>query len=88
VDRLRHKGKLLINNQDMAEFLGVERKTIQQLIYNDRIPLPVNLGLGECHRWSVIELLEWVEAGCPRRTQWIAARGQSGLYPSWRTRGW
>lgn len=86
VDCLREQGKLLIDTKGLAEFLGVERKIIQQLIYCDRIPLPVSLGLAEIHRWSVIELLEWVEAGCPRRTKWIEARGQSGWYPHWRTR--
>jgi predicted DNA-binding transcriptional regulator AlpA len=86
VDYLRQVDKLLLEPREVGEFLGVDPKTIQQLVYSDRIPLPVSLGLGECHRWSVIELLEWVEAGCPRRTEWIATRGQSGWFPHWRTK--
>ena len=86
VDCLREQGRLLIDTKGLADFLGVERKIIQQLIYSDRIPLPVSLGLAESHRWSVIELLECVEAGCPRRTKWIEPRGQSGWVPYWRTR--
>lgn len=85
---LQQQGQLLIGSEQMSAFLGVERSKLQQLVYTDRIPLPVKLGLGKCHRWSVIELLEWVEAGCPRRTEWIAARGQSGWYPVWRTKPW
>lgn len=85
VDYLQEQRNILLTTEQVAVFLGVERKVIQQLVYNDRIPLPVSLGLGKCHRWSGIELLEWVEAGCPRRTAWIAARGQSGWSPYWRT---
>jgi predicted DNA-binding transcriptional regulator AlpA len=86
VDYMERQGRFLLDSEQMAAFLGVERKTLQQLVYTDRIPLPVSLGLGRCHRWSMIELLEWVEAGCPRRREWIAARGQSGWYPLWRTK--
>lgn len=86
VTYLRSQETLLLDIAQMTQFLGVRRTVVEQLVYNDRIPLPVKLGLGDCRRWSVIELLEWVEAGCPRRTAWIAARGQSGWYPYWRTR--
>jgi predicted DNA-binding transcriptional regulator AlpA len=86
VDYLERQGRLLIDSDRMADFLGVESKVLKRLVYTDRIPLPVSLGLGKCLRWSVIELLEWVEAGCPRRREWIAARGQSGWYRYWRTK--
>lgn len=86
VDYLERQGRLLLDAQRMAEFLGLEQKTLQQLVYTDRIPLPVSLGLGRCLRWSAIELLEWVEAGCPGRGDWIAARGQNGWYPLWKTK--
>ena len=88
VEYLERQGRLLLDGEEMADFLGVERKTVQQLVYTDRIPLPVSLGLGKCLRWSVIELLEWVEAGCPGRGAWIAAQGQSGWYPLWKTNPW
>ena len=88
IDQLEQQPCLLLTTKDMAQFLGVSPAKIQQFIYNDRIPLPVNLGIGKCPRWSKIELLEWIESGCPRRTDWIAARGQSGWYPFWRTQPW
>ena len=70
--------RLLLDTKHTAAFLGVPTNKVYQLTYNDRIPLPVKLGLGRCPRWSVFELREWVEAGCPRRTAWIEKRGWSG----------
>ena len=81
---LEQSEKLLLDSGDLAAFLGVSRAVVQQLVYTDRIPLPVRLGLGKCFRWSVLELLEWVHVGCPRRTRWIEERGRSGWYPLWR----
>jgi hypothetical protein len=44
----------------------------------DRIPLTCYLRLGKCGSVSILELLEWVEAGCPRRTEWLTISGSSG----------
>jgi predicted DNA-binding transcriptional regulator AlpA len=79
---------LLLTSREMADFLGVPAKVVHQLVYHDRIPLPMRLGLGSCSRWNIFELLDWVQAGCPRRTQWIAMRGTSGWYPMYRWGQW
>jgi predicted DNA-binding transcriptional regulator AlpA len=84
IEYLEQCGSLMLDTPRMAEFLGVPTKTLVQLVYTDRIPLPCRLGLGKCQRWSVLELLEWVEAGCPRREKWIEMRGSSGWCPQWR----
>lgn len=81
VDYLRNAGTLFLDSRQMAGFLGIPRSVLAQLVYTDRTPLPVNLGLGKCFRWSVLELAEWVEAGCPRRCKWIEMRGHSGWFP-------
>jgi len=81
VDYLRNSGTLFLNSKQMAEFLKIPRPVLTQLVYTDRTPLPVKLGLGTCFRWSVLELAEWVEAGCPRRGEWIKMHGFSGCYP-------
>lgn len=70
----------MIDSKDMAKFLGVSQIVMDQLISTDRVPGQCRLGLGTCLRWSVLELLEWVEAGCPRRRKWIEMRGRSGRY--------
>lgn len=84
VEYLEGCGRLMLDTKEVAEFLGIPSKVMSQLVYTDRVPLPCRLGLGKCFRWSVLELLEWVEAGCPRRTEWIRMRGSTGWYPRWR----
>ena len=82
---LRDSNKLLLTSADMARFLQVPKKTVQQMVYSDRIPLPIHLGLGKIPRWSLFEMLEWTKAGCPRRTDWVRLRGRSGWYPAYRS---
>jgi predicted DNA-binding transcriptional regulator AlpA len=82
VEYLERCGRLMIDSSEMAKFLGVSQKAMMQLTSTDRVPGPCRLGLGSCFRWSVLELLEWVEAGCPRRRDWIKLRGRSGRYYS------
>src|SRR4051794_30920029 len=84
VQYIERSGRLMLNTEEMAEFLGVPTPHIHNLNNSGRIPLPFRLGLGKCVRWSVYELLEWVEADCPRRTEWIKMRGRTGWYPLWR----
>jgi hypothetical protein len=81
---LERSGRLMLDTAGLAEFLGVPARAMAQLIDTDRVPFPCRLGLGRCQRWSVLELLEWVEAGCPRRWEWIKMRGSSGWSPPWR----
>lgn len=81
VDYLRTAETLFLDSRQMAEFLGIPKSVLAQLVYTDRTPLPVKLGLGKCFRWSVLELAEWMEAGCPRRGKWIEMRGRSGWFP-------
>jgi len=84
VEYLEQSGSLMLDTVGMAKFLGVPTKAMAQLVHTDRIPLPCRLGLGKCQRWSILELLEWVEAGCPRRRAWIEMRGSGGGRPRWR----
>lgn len=79
VDRLRNAGTLFLSVPQMAEFLGLDKKTVTHLVYTDRIPQPLRLGLGQSLRWSVLELTDWVEAGCPRRNEWYEIRRRRGL---------
>ena len=78
ISHLEKCGHLLLDTRGMADFLGIPRSALQQLVYTDRIPLPVRLGLGKTMRWNVIELLKWMQAGCPRREEWIRTNGKSG----------
>jgi hypothetical protein len=61
VSYLEKCGRLVLTSREMGAFLGVPHAVLQQLVYTDRVPLPMRLGLAKCYRWSVLELLEWVE---------------------------
>ena len=78
VERLVKQGHLMVGTAQMAVFLGVSQEKVHRLRSNGRLPLPIRLGLGQMPRWSVYELLEWVEAGCPPAGDWIKQRGWSG----------
>lgn len=79
VQALIQSGKLLIDVHGMAAFLGISSDKVNQLRYTDRIPAPVRLPMTKIRRWSVFELLDWVEKGCPRRVAWIQTHGWSGF---------
>ena len=78
VEYLSRCGKLLLDTKSMAEFLSLKPSEVQNLLYTDRLPAPVRLGILETQRWNVFELLDWVAAGCPRRGAWIDMHGWSG----------
>lgn len=86
VGYLAECGVYWLTTKNMAEFLGIPVNRVQQLVYTDRIPLPMKLGFSNAIRWNIFELLDWVEAGCPGRSKWIVMRGSSGWYPLWRWR--
>ena len=80
IDYLESCGKLLLDSRDMAEFLGIPWKAMQQLAYTDRVLGPLQLGFGKCYRWSILEVLDWVQTGCPRRTEWNKMRSAPGWH--------
>jgi predicted DNA-binding transcriptional regulator AlpA len=76
LDYLARCGKLLLDTRDLANFLQVPMKTARTLSGSNRVPQPVNLGLGKCSRWNALELLDWVATGCPQRDDWVKLRGR------------
>jgi len=83
VQYLRQSSQLLLDSEHFARFLGIPEKALESMTSSGRLPRPLYLGLGKTRRWSVLELLEWVEAGCPRATQWLNTRGASGSFRRW-----
>lgn len=58
VEYLKKRARLMLDSNEIAEFLGLSQKVLMQLASTDRIPGPCHLGLGACLRWRVLELLE------------------------------
>ena len=78
VEKLLESNKLLVGARTMSDFLDITHTNVRQLMNTDRIPLPIRLGSDHSVRWSTLELLEWVAAGCPGRGKWIDKRGWTG----------
>jgi predicted DNA-binding transcriptional regulator AlpA len=73
-------GHLLLNSKEMALFLQIPYEAVADLANTERIPAPSQLGLGRVLRWNVFELLDWIDAGCPARREWIAYRKATNSY--------
>jgi hypothetical protein len=77
------KNRLLYRNDDAAQVCGVMPRTWRTWSRLGLNPQPITIG--KTIFWRVDELTKWVEAGCPRRRDWIynpvmdAARKLSGF---------
>lgn len=65
-------GKLLLRAEEAAQFLNVSRSEFYRWVVAGLCPRGVQVR--NLRRWPVAELTRWVEAGCPTRAQWEAAR--------------
>ena len=59
---------LLVGVTEAARLLGISRSTFYGLDAAGQIPVGVRLGRRRL--WSVAELGDWVDAGCPARERW------------------
>lgn len=54
----------LVDVDTVAAMLGVSSRMVRQLRDCGKLPKPVSLG--RLIRWRRTEIVEWLEAGCPR----------------------
>lgn len=59
---------ILVAADRAALLLSISERTLRKLDSMEQIPTPVRIGRRVL--WSVAELEEWVEAGCPPRHRW------------------
>ena len=59
---------LLVDTNQVANLLKVCRKTIWTMQTQGRMPKPIRIG--SAVRWSYEEIKAWVDAGCPKETEW------------------
>jgi predicted DNA-binding transcriptional regulator AlpA len=63
---------LLVNIEELAVLLS---RGVPSLHRDDAAGrLPAALRIGGAKRWRYAEIVAWVEAGCPPRSQWTARR--------------
>lgn len=60
---------ILLNADDSAALLGISRRQWYKLASMGKTPEAVLLGK-RLQRWRRQEILDWVEAGTPKRADW------------------
>ena len=59
---------LAVNDRDAAALMGVSRSHWRVLVRYGRAPAPVKMARSS--RWRRLELIAWLNAGCPPRHRW------------------
>ncbi|UCC30848.1 MAG: helix-turn-helix domain-containing protein [Phycisphaerales bacterium] len=57
----------------VARLLAISVRHVWKLHASGRLPVPIRLGRSV--RWRRQELLAWLDADCPPRDRWEAAKG-------------
>lgn len=66
------RDRLMVTAAEAAAMCGKKLRTWRSWDAAGFIPQPVRLG--RTTLWRVAELKSWIEAGCPRRSEWEATR--------------
>ena len=67
-ERVRTRG--LLRRKAAAAFLDMGTSTFDR--HDAAGLLPAAVRIGGCKAWSRRELLAWIEASCPKRSEWAA----------------
>ena len=70
-------GPLLLTANDLAEMLQISERQIWRMRDTGRLPVPIELGPKNI-RWPREEILDWIDAGCPKRQVWEARKPKAG----------
>lgn len=65
---------VLMTTRQLAEMLATTRESISRMLAAGRLPQPSRLAGGRGLRWSRAEVMAWVEAGMPGRSEWEQMR--------------
>jgi predicted DNA-binding transcriptional regulator AlpA len=66
---------LLIDVHMVAKLLSVSARTVARL--QELKAIPHSVKLGTLVRWKLIEIIEWLDCGCPSRWQ-MPSQGKKG----------
>ena len=61
-----------LNVKDLADCLRVSTRQVHRLNKSGSIPRPQRIG--GCTRWRAAEIVAWLEAGSPVRSEWEKQR--------------
>jgi excisionase family DNA binding protein len=58
---------VLIDIRGVARLLGCSARHFEDLVAEGKAPAPIRLG--RLRKWRPEQILRWIEAGCPARTE-------------------
>ncbi|MBN2133792.1 MAG: hypothetical protein JW741_30095 [Sedimentisphaerales bacterium] len=67
------EGQMLIDSKALAILLGISHRALYRHISTGAVPRSVGIG-NMLKRWSLPEMLAWVEQGCPNDERWQRIR--------------
>lgn len=67
-----------VTTKEAARLCGISERHLLKLDDDGKLG-PTALRLGNCVRWNVSEIEEWLNAGCPDRERWIAIRQRAAV---------
>jgi predicted DNA-binding transcriptional regulator AlpA len=62
------EGPAMIDARKASQLIGVSPATWFRMVAAGRTPAPIQVSAG-CVRYRMADLLLWIEAGCPRRSE-------------------
>lgn len=71
-----HSERLVLKAAEAAELLGISVRHFWSCLASGRLG-PQPIALGKSKRWRKDEMLAWLSAGAPPRTEWEALKRQS-----------
>ena len=66
---------LAVNDREAASLMGISRAHWHVLVRDGRAPAPVKMARSS--RWRRLELIAWLNAGCPPRHRWKWKPGEA-----------
>lgn len=66
----------LLTAKDLSEMLGVSVRQVRRMQAAEKLPEAIYIG--RLPRWRASEIIAWMDAGCPSRSERVRAKNVEG----------
>ena len=67
--------QILVNARQLGQLLGISRSKVFGMLASGQLPPSVKLG--NCRRWSLAVVKQWVELNCPSLERFLTLTGDN-----------